>query len=376
MPALDMQPSTKEGIAGAPTPLVAIVLARVAAEGGATRAEVRRDLQPFFAHRLSPAEWRQATESSADALLAQGLAVEKRGRLAATEAGSSMAARFLARTPGPLPDWSTRRDIDLVAKALGLAGESQLKLKALAKPEGLRVLVVQQAFGLPLKPRQSAARLRADLAVIALERAFGHKIKSGLGAGSGLSAKAGRLLAGQLAIRPREFVSDGRLVAQLAADAVAAPQASLDALRIAILKRWVTRILASADGPPPPPQRTSAPPPPANDTSPAARGPAPVSRPDLDGFADGVTAAARERAQGWPGNRKAFISHVWQVIRSAHPEWGLTEVVFKGMLAEAHRAGRLTLANADLKDKKHLQDFAESAIVYKNTVWHFVRVED
>ena len=46
------------------------------------------------------------------------------------------------------------------------------------------------------------------------------------------------------------------------------------------------------------------------------------------------------------------------------------------MLAEAHRLGAIVLANADLKDKKSIKDLESSAVPYKNTVWHFVRVED
>ena len=52
------------------------------------------------------------------------------------------------------------------------------------------------------------------------------------------------------------------------------------------------------------------------------------------------------------------------------------EQEFKCMLAEAHRSGAVILANADLKDKKNIKELESSAILYKNTVWHFVRVED
>ncbi|MEW5962215.1 MAG: hypothetical protein AB1749_01490, partial [Pseudomonadota bacterium] len=282
MPALDRQLSAGgQSIAG-PAPVSALVLARIATQGGATRADVRRDLQPMVAHRLSPAEWRGAAEAAADDLVAAGLATESRGRLAASETGTGALARLLGHRATATSTWAARRDIDLVAKSLGLEGESSAKLKALSKPEGLRALVVQKAFGLPLKPRQSAARLRADLAVIALERAFGNKIKSGLGAGSGLSAKAGRLLAGQLALRPREYPSDGRLLAQLAAEAVGTPQASLEALRAALLRDLVTKLLAPAAPPVVLPPTRSAPLP-ANDLEPAASRPPPMVRPDLDG---------------------------------------------------------------------------------------------
>jgi hypothetical protein len=104
--------------------------------------------------------------------------------------------------------------------------------------------------------------------------------------------------------------------------------------------------------------------------------PAPLAqRPDLDGFASEVRGQAAISAEGWVGNRKAYISHVWRRVRERHPEWGLSEIEFKCMLAEAHRAGRLLLANADLKDDGSLRDVAESALVYKNAVFHFVRVD-
>lgn len=37
--------------------------------------------------------------------------------------------------------------------------------------------------------------------------------------------------------------------------------------------------------------------------------------------------------------------------------------------------GLVVLANADLKDKRHMAEIQASAIPYKNTVWHYIRVE-
>ena len=101
-----------------------------------------------------------------------------------------------------------------------------------------------------------------------------------------------------------------------------------------------------------------------------------MQRPGLDDFASEVKTVAGTVAEGWPGNRKAFISRVWQTIGVARREWELTEIAFKSMLAEAHRSGQIVLATADLKDKSSLRDLEDSKILYKNTVWHFVRVED
>jgi hypothetical protein len=98
-------------------------------------------------------------------------------------------------------------------------------------------------------------------------------------------------------------------------------------------------------------------------------------RPDLAGFAQEVRRHAAGRAQGWPGDRKAYISHVWHHIRDGRPDWGLSEIEFKCMLAEAHRAGHVVLANADLKDDECAKDLQESALIYKNAVFHFIRVD-
>ena len=396
MPALvsdpPRPPETTPGHRHPTDALVDLVLVRLAAGGGATRAETIRDLSFFVAHRLSPGEWRQTAESALASLLSQGLATEKRGRYMATEKGAARAGDFLAlRKTVSLGPWAEVRDSQLIARALGLEGESTPKLKALSTPEGLRALVVQKAFGLPRRLKTTPARLRGELALIALERAFGNKIKSGLGSGAGLSAKAGRMLAAQLCRRPREHSTDSRLIAELAAEAVEAAQPSLDVLRAAIMKRFVSESLDGGAAPvrttpqPPPrrqPSRTSASGgqtgqslAAANDTLPAS-GPLPTVRPDLDEFALEVTRRAAPVAEGWPGNRKAFISQVWPSIRDGRPEWGLSDIEFKCMLVEAHRAGRLALTTADLRNKNNIKDIQDSAISYMNTVWHLVRVED
>ena len=41
----------------------------------------------------------------------------------------------------------------------------------------------------------------------------------------------------------------------------------------------------------------------------------------------------------------------------------------------AHRAGHVVLANADLKDSKNIKDLQDSAVVFKNAVFHFIRVD-
>jgi hypothetical protein len=363
-----------------------LILVRVSAAGGATRAEVVSDLAPLFSHKLSPADWRRLAEKEIGQLVASGLAAEDKSRLAATEMGVRATARYLGLKALEPASWDELRDIALIAKGLGLEKETPARLKQLARIDGLRTMIVQNAFGLSVKKNAAPTKLRAQLAVLALERAFGNRIKAGFGKGSSLSAKAGRLLAGQLSQNPRAFTTDAKLIAELAAENAGARDATLDGLRTGVLRGLGARALEAgsaelpnADERPAIPVRVSAPAPAmaavANDPEPAQSQPKP-HRPDLGQFATAVKAAAALRAEGWPGSRKAFISHVWDAIRTTEPSWQVSEIEFKCMLAEAHRLGAIVLANADLKDKKSIKDLESSAVPYKNTVWHFVRVED
>lgn len=359
-------------------PLGELVLARIVADGGATRTETVSDLAPLVAHKLSPAEWRRAAEAQMGQLVAGGLVIESRGRLRAAPSGVAAAERFLSAKVAGATEWTVIRDLRLIAKGLGVEGESASRLKMLARPEGLRALIVQKAYKLPVKKNPSAAKLRAQLALVALERAFGNKIKTGFGKGSAFTAKSGRTLAGQLSLNPRDFGTDQKLVAQLAAEQAGALQSDLESLRAAVRKSLGSAVLAAQAlrEPKVVAAKPRVEPQPANDTGPPALTKPTACRPDPGEFVRAVQVAARTRAEGWPGNRKAFISLVWQAIRIAGPSWDLTEIEFKCMLAEAHRLGAIVLATADLKDKKQMAEIESSAIAYKNTVWHFVRVED
>ena len=357
-----------------------LVAARACVDGGATRAELAKDLGLLSSHRLSPAELRAKLDAEIGALCTSDFAKEVRNRLTLTETGMTAALAGLGLKPTNKPaklTWSEIRDVRLVAVALGIQDEPAAKLKLLARPDGLRAATLQRSLNLPARSRSSPARLRTALVVTALQRAFGNTIKGGLDAGGGISAKAGRMLAGQLAQKPRDFGTDARLIAALAAEAVGSPQIDAEALRAAILRRFVGELSSPSPTSVATAAAISAVPkaPPAATVSTPSR-PAAASRPDLEGFAKAVQAVAGTRAEGWPGNRKAYISDVWGALSAAHADWGLTEIEFKSMLAEAHRTGHVVLANADLKDRRSLPRIQQSALVFKNTVLHFVRVED
>jgi hypothetical protein len=345
-----------------------IVLLRIAATAGATRSELGRELASLSSHRLSLVEWRRVLDQTLAALKTRGMVIARSERFEATDAGRTTAVAVLGCKGALLPDWEQARNVQLIAKVLGLENEPHRRLMALAKADGLRAAVVQLAFKIKIKGSPTPSRLRQALAVIALERAFGNRIKARLSKKTGLSARAARLLAGQLSQRRRDFGTDSRLIAGLAAEQLGVAQADLDVLQLALLRRYLesgfqARVEQSPDA-----VGACAP-------AVASRHHAKSARADLASFAREVLTKASAHAEGWPGNRRAYISHVWRSIREARPEWGLSEIEFKCMLAEAHRVGQLVLAHADLKDNNNIKDVQESAIAYKNAVFHFIRVD-
>lgn len=388
-----------------------IVLMRIAFAGRPlSRDALARELAPIGAHLVSADVWLGEIEKDLAALADAGLAEIKASSVVATEAGIKRATIIMGGRGNSPKSWSEARDIRLVAKALGIENDVPNRLKALAKPDGLRARIVIKAFNLKIKGVPTPIRLRTALTQVALARAFGDKMKPDAPSKSGLSPKAGRKLAGQLASTPQDFRTDSRLIAALAADAMGTVKNDLASLQLAVLRRYVTKGDIPAEPRKASKRRKHSRPAPhmksvlqgelplgtpvAAAQQPAGAGPphdemstrsieealaralSPPVRPDLAGFVAVVRLSAGRVAEGWAGNRKAFISRVWRAIQDAEPHWELSEIEFKCMLTEAHRAGQIVLSNADLKDDRNLRDVQESAVAYRNAVFHFVRVDD
>jgi hypothetical protein len=393
-----------------------IVLVRIAtARRALARDGLAKELAPIAAAAMPAAAFRAALDRDIAALADAGLVDARAVGVEATEAGRKRAVLVLGGRGGLPRSWAEARDTRLMARALGIENEAPARLRKLAKPDGLRAVLVQRAFGLKIRGVASPVRLRTALAALALDRAFGNKVSAEVPARTGLSAKAGRTLAGQLSNSPQDYRTDSRLIGALAAEHVGARSGDLGQLQLAILRRYVTPSAVSQQAtrsrpkrkarparpeavkaqavpahvapaqaashgqtqPTPPQLRLVTPPQPAAlapPAAPAASGGG--SRPDVARFAQAVRAVAETVAEGWAGNRKAFVSRIWSRISDSHAGWGLTEIEFKCMLAEAHRTGALVLANADLKDQRNLRDVQASAIAYRNAVFHLVRVDD
>ncbi|MBO0742867.1 MAG: hypothetical protein J2P51_15760, partial [Hyphomicrobiaceae bacterium] len=214
--------------------LRALLLSRIAcAADGLSRTVLAAELAACTGQRMPLAHWRALLEREIAALCEAGLTRSVGTRVAASDAGIARAGIFLG-VKGALPRWQEVFDVHLMAKALGLE-RSGRRLAALASPDGLRAAIVERAFGLKIRGVATPSRLRAALAGVALERAFGNQITASVSGKLGLSAKAGRLLAAQLAKKPRDFGTDARLIAALAAEHVGAAQADGARLRLALL---------------------------------------------------------------------------------------------------------------------------------------------
>ena len=341
-----------------------VVLTRIVSAGahGVTRATVRQDLAPLVANRLSPAEWRGEHDLLLVDLFGEGLVLQVKARLCASEKGVALAAGFLGGKDVSGLDWTEVRDVVLVARALGLEALKPPKKKRLSSAIGLRSAIVERAFGIVAKGKAGPAAIRKALARKALSGSAGAKARS---------ADAAREAAAGLLRRPRKIANDNELLALLAAEQVGSPQTAAPALRTSLLRRLIAK---AADAPKSAPRPASAP-------AVLASGKfAPVVAVadrggDLAAFAAEVNRVARQIGDGWLGSRRAFIARVHEKMQESCRLAGSIEE-FKTRLVEAHREGRVTLVYADLRDRASLADVQRSAVRYKNMEWHFVRVED
>src|SRR5262249_10832151 len=89
-------------------------------------------------------------------------------------------------------------------------------------------------------------------------------------------------------------------------------------------------------------------------------------------FAGAVLRAARQTTAGWFGDRKVFVSAVWEQLRGDPPWAQLALPEFKARLVAAHRAGALTLARADLVAAMDPALVAASEITVDGASFHFL----
>jgi len=309
-----------------------LILARIgrAAKKAPGASDVRKALAPLLEHALGPGELRQRVEARIASLRERGL-VEPR-RLAMTEAGADHLRQALGVERAPT--WEQVKKKIAPALALGVEPGD----RALASGEALIATVLARRLGIEdvgatINAVIDAAvsdRLGLPRGKLDLKRIRAHVLAQ-LGAGAGKEPD--------------------QLARRLAAASVRAPKPGADAVRDALVRRWLA---GSADG----------------------EAPAPPPRADvaLPAFATAVRAAAVTAARADSGRlgHKVFISAVWRHLHG-DPRFAAMPIDrFKQLLVDANREGLLTLTRADLVTAMDPGEVAASEIRHLGATFHFV----
>ena len=275
--------------------LEALILARASTlRGPASARELLGPLARYSPSELTPAAWQAELLRVSEALQPRVLHPDHqlgdRGEL----------HRRLGEAPG---SWPQLADRVLPGLGLGIAPSDSKTLHKLSSRDAWAAAILARVRGIWREGPPPSLASVCD--AIAWERL-------------GLAGKPKRLPAEvrSLFLRQDLDAASGppdRLVRQLAAKELGVPRADARALRDGLVRGWLS----------------------GRELGPVA-------------FVDEVRATARTLRDGAFGERKVFISSVWDHMRRHGPWSALTLDEFKARLLAAHRAGELVLARADL----------------------------
>ena len=337
---------------------------------GETEVQLRKDLHSLVMQQMSPAEWRSSLGQLIVSLVDKGFMRPVRANAyMCTEKCEPRVLNFLGLSRLPKMAWHEVRDGHLIALALG-EKPSQHLITRLASAEGLRSALLTQHFNLPYDlSTVTVEQIRFGLAKLAEQKGLTDGIRTTPIKENNITQKEAVMMAAKLLKSGHVVESDGELMACLAQEVVGAVNESAAELRQMLFRQLISARESSEleeDG--------------SSIQAIRSKGEEQASvisvpPPPLPEFAEEVSAIATDIATGWPGNKRAFISHIWVELQQKFPHWHVSEEGYKDLILNAHRAGFLRLAIADLRDKTNVDDVARSRISYKNSEWHFVRVE-
>jgi hypothetical protein len=315
----------------APERLEAFVIARLATAGRKPRlVEVVKPLRRFAPREQTDAQWQQALAAAIDGLRERGV-VDAALRVPpgelARRIGTTSARRWSQLADRVLPALALQIDAGDAKAHARLDGRDAWAAAIVARalgawragpPPALGALcdaLIWQALGLPGAPRPCPAELRA------------HFVRQHAGGEAGPPE------------RPE------RIVRMHAARLVDAPRTELGALREALVRMWLAGRAVSE---------------------------APTSAPEPRSLVADAQAAANAARAGVFGERKVFISSVWEALR-AMPAWASLELdELKAGLVAAHRGGELVLARADLVAAMDPALVAASETRTDGATFHFI----
>ena len=300
------------------TRLATLVIARLATcKKPPSTHELAKALQRFMPTEYSDVSWREEIETTVTSLVEQA------------------APKELARRLGThgTKTWPQLADKVFPALALGVAADDAKVHTRLTGRDEWTAAIAARALG--LWTTGAPPSLSAVCDAYAWQQL-------------GLSGKPKRCPPEVRAVfLQRTLQSDGgppdRLLRLLAAKHVAAPRSELRALRDALGRNWLV----------------------GGELAPAT-----------EQFAESVRDVARTTKHGVFGDRKVFISSVWDELRRKPTYSHLTLDDFKARLVRAHHDGDVVLARADLVAAMSPQLVAASEITADGASFHFIVRED
>lgn len=296
-----------------------LVIARAhALRGAATNAELVTALARYCPSDTMPAAWAGTLTGVVERL--RDVTLDAANRLVDADALTRRIGRHAVAS------WQQLADRVLPALALGVAPADDKVLKKLSSRDAWAAAIVGRARGIWLDgPPPSLAAVCDANAWTSLGLA---------GRPKRLPAEVrGLFLSRELGTDP---AAPDRLLRQLAAKLLEVPRADARSLRDGLVRFWL-----------------------------AGRALAPR-------FAADVQAVARAVRDGVFGDRKVYISSVWDQLRR-EPAWSEISLHdFKLRLLSAHRAGDLVLARADLVAAMNPTLLAASETVVDGATFHFI----
>lgn len=291
-----------------PARLETLLLARLAIPGqpptGAALAKLTRRFAPTS---LTEPAWRELVEATLAQLQAQQVVAADRRLLHDGELQTRLG-------PHTSKTWAQWGDSVLPALALGIPPEDSKSRRRLSLADGWASAIAGRVLGIWRDGPPPSLKLLGD-ALIWRE----------LGLPGTPEACPPTLRAHFL--KQHIAMKDGtpsQLVRQIASRAVHAPNAAVATVRDALVRHWLS---GEALGDP------------AVAIEPAGVAPALIAA---------ARAAAQDASDGVFGDRKVFISSVWDALRQRAAWSALALDDFKQQLVAAHRNQQLVLARADL----------------------------
>lgn len=311
-------------------PLVDMMLARLLIPGKKPPAlgVIHKDLAPLFQGGLTKDRVAAVmTELRASGFLpAKGQLITDAGRV------RGLAYLGIAQMP-PKCNWATIRAKFLIPKALGLTPWSEAEVARLSSTDKLAARLLKQKYDLPVSADTNLTGVLESLVC----RLIGYPTLTTL---KELAAVA---ISREVGAEPALPVKELNKVAPRLL--LGSTKSGIEGFRALVVNGTLRDKVE------------------------------PEPKPELEAFAERVTASARTCPTGWFGDKKVFISHVWRHIQHEAEFRSLDLAAFKAMLLKANRARFLTLSRADLVQLMDADDVRESEISYLSAEFHFILIQ-